>query len=81
MGRKYIQREEGEWITPDMDDYYMCCCDCGLVHRIRFRIVFKAFDGKINIKIPVIQFQVFRDNRATGQFRRHNKIKVTKEYE
>ena len=38
-------------------------------------------NGKINIRIPVIQFQVFRDNRATGQFRRHNKIKVTKEYE
>lgn len=37
----------------------MGCCDCGLVHRINFRVQ----NGKV-------QFQAFRDNRATAAKRR-----------
>lgn len=28
-----------EVVTPVMDGYLMKCCDCGLVHRFRFRAV------------------------------------------
>jgi hypothetical protein len=65
----YYEPQEAEWIEPVEVGYKMACCDCGLVHKIDFRIE----NGKV-------QFRVFRDNRATGQMRRHNNIKVKKEY-
>ena len=43
-------------------DLRMACCDCSLVHRIRF----KVDRGSLFIKMR-------RDNRATGQLRRHRK--------
>uniref|UniRef100_A0A6M3JAG3 Uncharacterized protein n=1 Tax=viral metagenome TaxID=1070528 RepID=A0A6M3JAG3_9ZZZZ len=55
---KYKEEIAGRWITPVKKGYRMRCCDCGLVHKIDFR-------GKN------VQFRVFRDNRATGQIRRH----------
>ena len=57
---KYPYADEGEWVKPVMEGYKVKCCDCGLVHVFNFRIV----DGEI-------EFQAFRDNRATGQIRRH----------
>jgi len=55
---------ENEWQQPIVNDYKMACCDCGLVHNIDFRI----YRGKI-------QMRARRNNRATAQIRRHNKIK------
>lgn len=26
------------WVQPVMQKYLMCCCDCGLVHEMQFRI-------------------------------------------
>jgi len=65
----YEEPNEGEWVQPIEGGYKMECCDCGLVHKINFRIE----NGKV-------QFQVFRDNRATGQKRRHRNIKIEREY-
>jgi hypothetical protein len=42
----------GEWVQPRRRGYYMQCCDCGLIHRMNFRIR----DGRI-------QFQAFRATR------------------
>ena len=56
----YERPDEGEWVQPVLENYKLSCCDCGLVHRMNFRVE----DGR-----P--QFQAFRDNRATGQVRRH----------
>ena len=67
---KYRRPKSGEWVIPITEGYKFACCDCGLVHRMDFRI---AEDG-----LP--EFRVFRDNRATGQMRRHNGIVVKKEY-
>lgn len=64
---KYANPENGEWIFPIMDGYKMCCCDCGLVHRMEFRV---CEDDKDRI-----EFRAFRDNRATGQIRRYLKDK------
>ncbi len=62
MGRKYDDEVPGRWIQPIRHGYRMACCDCGLVHIIDFRV-----------RKRHVQLRVFRDNRATGQIRRHMK--------
>ena len=59
---KYPYAKQEEWIQPVMRGYKMICCDCGLVHKLNFRI----HKGRV-------QFRGDRDNRATGQVRRHMK--------
>lgn len=64
MNPKYIQVYDGEWIQPmPQRGHKITCCDCGLIHKINFRVV----NGKV-------QFQAFRDNRATAK--RRNRLKV-----
>lgn len=66
MGKKYDKPKAGDWIEPRRrKGYKLACCDCGLVHVVNFRIV--------NPKWKKIQFQVFRDNRATAAMRREDK--------
>lgn len=50
----FPQVQSGEWVTPRMSGYRMQCCDCGLIHRLNFRILRM---GKTNL---VVQFQAFR---------------------
>lgn len=59
-----VEQEDGwsEWIHP-LPGYRFSCCDCGLVHNMEFRI---DDLGRIN-------FRASRNNRATGQIRRHMK--------
>ncbi len=61
---RYNQLYDGEWIRPIRHGFKDCCCDCGLVHRVDFRIK----DGKI-------EFRCFRDPRATSAVRRSLKGK------
>jgi hypothetical protein len=57
---KYLQVYDGDWIEPKpQNGHKVTCCDCGLVHKINFRVV----KGKV-------QFQAFRDNKATANKRR-----------
>lgn len=51
--------KDGDWIRPTRRGFKEQCCDCGLVHRMDFRIV----DGSV-------EFRVFRDKRATSAARR-----------
>ena len=55
--------EEGEWIQPVRRGYKLRCCDCGLVHKLDFRLV-PTKAGTF------IHFRAFRDNRATAACRR-----------
>ncbi len=55
---KYHFQVDGEWVRPNMEGYRLRCCDCGLVHVLNFRIINKK-----------VEFQAFRNNRATGQIR------------
>jgi hypothetical protein len=57
--------EEGwtEWIKPYMALYRLGCCDCGLVHDLKF----KEEGG-------AVYFKARRNNHATGQKRRHKKF-------
>lgn len=48
-----------DWIQPVRRGYKMCCCDCGLVHNMDFRI----HKGRA-------QFRVSRNNRSTAMVRR-----------
>lgn len=49
-----------EWVQPIRRGYKMCCCDCGLVHDMDFRIV----KGRA-------QFRASRNMRSTALVRRH----------
>lgn len=65
--RTYYHVTDGEWIQVPKRGFKEQCCDCGLIHRLNFRI---TDDGKIEI-------QTFRDARATNGARKH--FKFTKE--
>jgi len=55
---EYILRADGQEFEVNRK-HYIKCCDCGLVHLLRFRIK----KGRLFIT-------AFRDNRKTGQARR-----------
>lgn len=58
--RKWVQAYDGDWIAPIKRGYRMQCCDCGLVHKLNFRL---SENGQI-------QYQPSRDARATAAIRR-----------
>ncbi len=43
---RYHSYQDGDWIRP-APRAYLRCCDCGLVHRIQFRLV----DGHIEFRV------------------------------
>lgn len=59
----------GEWVQPVRKGYGMGCCDCGVVHRIDFRLV-KDSAGHMHI-----QFRSFRDEDGTVALRARDKKK------
>lgn len=36
---KFDAPNAGEWVVPVMRNYLLQCCDCGLVHRMDFRVI------------------------------------------
>lgn len=58
---KYPKVKNWTWLQIARE-FRMGCCDCGLVHVFQFRIRGRK-----------IQLRAKRDNRATGQVRRHKK--------
>lgn len=62
---KYYQVTDGQWMEVPKHNFHMQCCDCGLVHVMNF----KTSKGKVYV-------QAYRDNRSTGQVRRHRGIKL-----
>lgn len=58
----------GEWVQPRRRAYLLQCCDCGLIHRMNFRVL-------KNGRGAFIQFQAFR---ATPQdIRKHRQMVST----
>lgn len=53
---RFVKVSDGEWVQPIMRGYRMKCCDCGLIHRLNFRIV-------SNGKRTRVQFQAFRETK------------------
>jgi hypothetical protein len=83
---KFKQEEEGEdgwseWVAPIMKGYKIACCDCGLVHDMQFqamKVTSGSPKGEHRVRrLPaskfVVEFRVRRNNRSTGQLRRHMK--------
>ncbi len=44
---RYHQVQDGEWVKPRMKGYLLKCCDCGLVHRVHFKVIRHARGHKI----------------------------------
>jgi hypothetical protein len=63
----FYQVTDGEWVPVDRKGNLDQCCDCGLVHKINYRITAKN----------KIEFQVFRNERATAAARK--RFKFTKD--
>jgi len=57
---EYYHVSDGEWITVPKRGYKEQCCDCGLVHKLNFRVNAKG----------AIEIQTSRDERATAAVRR-----------
>lgn len=66
--RGFKKQKSGEWVQPVMRGYLMGCCDCGLVHRLDFRIV-----GSRKLKV---QFRAYRHIGRTKALRRRQGIDV-----
>jgi hypothetical protein len=64
--KSYLKVKDGQWVKPKMKGYKLACCDCGLVHRIDFKVIRHGRGHKII-------FQPFRDRRATAAHRRERK--------
>lgn len=60
--------KDGEWVQPVKKGYKMRCCDCGLVHRIDFRVL--DWRTAKPMSYSKVQMRVERDNRATAASRR-----------
>jgi len=50
-----------ETMNDAKSGYYMKCCDCGLVHKLNFRVI-KDKIGRVKI-----QFQAFRVTRKRSK--------------
>ncbi len=70
--RGFKKAKDKEWIQPRMKNYLMGCCDCGLVHRMDFRIVQGPAPRK-----PQVQFRASRARNYTAAVRKRERIKVT----
>jgi hypothetical protein len=68
---KYHEPKAGEWIRPVRRGYLLACCDCGLVHRMNFRLV----GGK---KRKRIEFAVFLAPRRTAALRREKRKRANR---
>ena len=65
--RKYYQIIDGEEILIDTRDIqYEQCCDCALVHKLRYKVI----DAK------TISVKVWRIDRETNRLRKQHKVKA-----
>ena len=64
----YHQRYDGEWVDVT-DGTVSACCDCGLVHKMDFKIIYDNEYGDRILR------RAFRCTRLTADRRRINKVK------
>lgn len=56
--KRFKQVTSGEWVQPRMRNYFIKCCDCGLIHRMNFKVVVDR-EGFVRVR-----FQAFRAKKA-----------------
>jgi hypothetical protein len=61
---------DNEWHIPRRKNYGMQCCDCGLIHRVDFRLVTRP-NGTKSVAV-----RARRDDKATKLARKALGIKV-----
>jgi hypothetical protein len=71
----YFQIEENEWFEPPHGIFFDQCCDCGLVHKMKFAVIDKR--TRKPVKYVQVQFKLSRDERKTAASRR--KLKLSKD--
>jgi len=54
-----------EWVCPNPDEYFMKCCDCGLVHEMQFKVAKYAEGDECEFVEDVNLQAVFRARRTT----------------
>jgi hypothetical protein len=66
-----------DWQAP-VQGYKMACCDCGLVHDVEFQVLKITKDDGLDFsgkEMPWGKYRIVlrarRNNRSTGQLRRH----------
>lgn len=64
--KRYEQVWEGEWDTLDWNNNLVMCCECCLVHGMKFRI---NDNNKLQVKVKI-------DRRRTYAARRRAGIKI-----
>jgi len=65
LPKRYHSPKAGQWVQPIQKGYRMQCCDCGLVHRMEFRVAGNASGYR-----QWVQFRVWRDERETRRRRK-----------
>ena len=65
--KRFKKVKDREWIQPVMKGYLMACCDCGLVHRMDFRIVKGHKKRKL---VEQVQLRASRARNYTAAQRR-----------
>jgi len=54
-----------EWVNPKPEQYFMKCCDCGLVHEMQFKVAKYAEGDECEFVEDADLQAVFRARRAT----------------
>ena len=67
----FEEPKEGEWVQPIRRGYLLACCDCGLVHRLNFKLVKYAGGRRRKVR-----FQAFRENGETKQLRKRTGVRL-----
>jgi hypothetical protein len=64
----------GEWTRPRLRNFREQCCECGLIHRLDFRIVDGRKGARARLPRVHVEFRTRRDDRATAAARRTFKL-------
>ena len=54
-----------EWVCPDPEQYFLKCCDCGLVHEMQFKVAKYSEGDECEFVADDNLQAVFRARRAT----------------
>jgi len=53
------------WVSPDPEQYFMKCCDCGLIHEMQFKVAKYSEGDKCEFVADADLQAVFRARRTT----------------
>lgn len=87
MKHKRLRKEHGDfgrgfsrWIQPVPDGYIMACCDCGLVHEMKFRAFLRGkvrANGTYDLKVlPKGKYGVRLRARRAERYTRRERMKM-----